>query len=184
MFLCVSNDLFSVMKWVLIFRWGPIAVMITLLFTIFFLIARNEDLRDHKLEKGAIQSLWVNDSQDSTRNLQEFFNGTHSIVLVHFDSGCDHCRYQANDFRKNLKLFADAKIIMLSTETWDAIWEFQKVMKLDSNNQIFLFQTNEATAKAIFGSPHFPHIMIYNKKGLLLKEFRGEVKATVIAEYL
>jgi peroxiredoxin len=62
-------------------------------------------------------------SLDSTLfNLQAIEN--QNIVLIYFNSGCEHCQYEAKTFAENLPLFQSIKVVWFSVENINEVKKF------------------------------------------------------------
>ncbi len=106
------------------------------------------------------------------------------IVLIYFNSNCEHCQYEVNDVYNNIQSFDEAKVLFLSSESTAQIKAFADTNKLLKFPNVTFAKIESAHAAEIFGTLSVPHIFIYGQDGKLRKEFRGETKAEAIAKYL
>lgn len=107
-----------------------------------------------------------------------------SILLIYFNSECEHCQYEASEIFKQQSQFKDTQILMVSSESIKAIESFSKKYKL---GQIPFLRVLKVDAEAFyhtFGSLSVPSIFIYDTKQSLVKTFKGEVKVEKLLEYL
>lgn len=101
-------------------------------------------------------------------------NNARRILLIYFDSTCEHCQNQAIKLKKSIALFSHVQIIMVSSERLITIQSFAQVHKLAMEKVLFL-KINPQHIFDTFGSLSVPHIFIY-KNGKLSKVFKGETK--------
>lgn len=107
-----------------------------------------------------------------------------SILIMLFNSECSHCQYQAEEIQANINIFKSSNIIMISSESIFKIKEFANKYRLIAIPNIHLTKIREENIYPAFGNITFPHIFIYNDKGELIKEYKGETKIEALAKYL
>ncbi|HEU5289744.1 MAG TPA: redoxin domain-containing protein [Cyclobacteriaceae bacterium] len=107
-----------------------------------------------------------------------------SLVLIYFNSECEHCRYEAKDIKNNIASFSKVSIVFMSSESLANILDFAETTGLKNHNNIFFTQISSSDAFAAFGNLSVPHIFIYGHDKKLRKEFKGETKAEAILKYL
>lgn len=104
----------------------------------------------------------------------------HYKIVIYFSPTCEHCQYEAQEIRKHIETFGDTQILMISSDDSLSIKKFAADYQLDSlSNVQFLHLPNEQIFET-FGSASVPRILIYNQKGNLVKDFKGEVKIAII----
>lgn len=106
-----------------------------------------------------------------------------AACIFYFNAHCDHCQYEAKEISKNIALFKDAQIIMVSSNTLAQIKEFTAQYRLNYPNIIFLQDPKYEFAKW-FGKANVPSVYIYNTKHQLVKAYQGETKIEAIIKYL
>ncbi len=121
-------------------------------------------------------------SLDSTLfDLQTIDN--QSIILIYFNSGCEHCQYEAKTFAENLPLFQPAKVVWFSSENITEIKNFANTYKLlPQANHVFLKANRQDLSKE-FNNLSPPNIWIYKDKKVV-RHFKGETKVETLAKYL
>lgn len=106
------------------------------------------------------------------------------LVLIHFNSECDHCQYEANDVKKNVEGFSGTNLVFMSSEPLSKIRTFSQQTGLDTYQNIYFTKIDSEHSVDVFGSLSIPHVFIYGADKVLIKEFRGETNATVIIKHL
>jgi thioredoxin-related protein len=106
------------------------------------------------------------------------------VMLIYFDSECVHCRNETLEVSKNLPLFSNTKILLISSEPIKTIKAFAQRYGLRNEPSVTFAKINSDDVFDTFGSISLPHIFIYGKDRKLIKEFRGETKIEAILKYL
>lgn len=102
------------------------------------------------------------------------------VVLIYFNSTCDHCREEMNAIKKEIDLFDEANLIFFSSEEMPSIVEFASWSGLSGSNVRFGKVSPEEVASR-FGVLSLPQIFIYNQQGALNEIFSGETAPAIIA---
>ncbi|MDZ7650681.1 MAG: protein disulfide isomerase family protein [Cytophagales bacterium] len=103
------------------------------------------------------------------------------MVLVLFNSTCEHCQYELGQIKENIANFNEVELVFLSTESISTIRQVAKVFESGSNVNFVKIKPEDVYEN--FGTVRFPTILIYNTAGKLLKEFKGETKIEAILQY-
>jgi hypothetical protein len=106
------------------------------------------------------------------------------ILLVHFNSECEHCQYELAELSKNLDALQHATILLMSTENIAVIKKTAQNFGLVNTQNIKFLKINRDNVFENFGPLSTPHILIYNEDSKLVKEFKGETKIEAILQYL
>lgn len=106
------------------------------------------------------------------------------VVLIHFNSGCDHCQYEAAAIKASINKFNSAQLVFFSTEPITVIRQFSEQYGLTVYSNIHFTKINTADVTATLGTLAVPHLFIYGADRKLVKEFRGETKPEAILKYL
>lgn len=111
----------------------------------------------------------------------EDFLGRYLLVIL-FNSECDFCQQEARDIQSNIEALGETKVLMVSTESFRQIQDFQKRFKLiHPNIQLARIEPEKAHQK--FGKFSFPKLFLYNPEGDLIETFNGRTKmSTIIGE--
>lgn len=130
-----------------------------------------------------IQSLNVDDLY-TLDSLLFRLKETSPVVLIFFNSGCEHCQYELSEIKKKLSSFKGTQLLFLSSENIAAIkTAAQPFTDLNLPNVTFLKIDHEHVFEK-FGALNVPHIFLYSANQKLVKEFKGETKIEVILKYL
>jgi peroxiredoxin len=106
------------------------------------------------------------------------------VVIIYFNTDCDHCHEEAKLIITHIKQFKNAPIIMVSPNNIADIKSFAKENGLKKYPQIIVLQDKNYQSINYFGNAPFPSTYIYNQKHKLVKEYHGEVKIEAITKYL
>lgn len=106
------------------------------------------------------------------------------LVLIYFNSECDHCQYEVRDIKKNIADFSKATVVFMSSEPLTKINAFADSSGLKDFPNVFFTKISSNDAFTAFGSLGIPHVFIYGSDKVLRKEFKGETSAEVILKYL
>ncbi len=109
-------------------------------------------------------------------------NDTPTIILF-FNPDCDHCQYEAKAILEHQSDFATTHFWWVTTVDTLAINDFSKKYHLDKLSNHYFAKLPAEKVVETFGSVSVPHIFIYDKTGVLQKEFRGETKIEALLKY-
>jgi len=104
-------------------------------------------------------------------------------LIFYFNSECDHCQKQGKWLSKEIDIFKDLEMIFISYEEKDAIRKYRDKHNFSQENITFL-EDYRLTFSNLFGAETFPSILIYSKKGKLIKAFKGETKVNEISKFI
>lgn len=106
------------------------------------------------------------------------------VVIIYFNSDCEHCQQEATQLNANISLFKDTQIVMVSFNKAEEIKKFSKTYGLDKYDQITFMMDKEYKFTHWFGSCSIPAVFVYNADHHLVKEFYGEVKIEAIKKLI
>ncbi len=121
-------------------------------------------------------------SMDSTS--YSIVNEQKPIVLILFNTGCEHCQYEAGEIKKSIASFSQVSIVMVSSEPIAAIKEFALKYEVSHEPNITFCKIDPSKVFETFGGGSIPRIFIYGIDRQLIKEFNGETKIEAILKYL
>lgn len=104
------------------------------------------------------------------------------VVLVLFNSSCEHCQYELGQIKESIANFNEVDLVFLSSESIATIKQVAEAF--DSVSNVNFVKINPEDFYKNFGTVRFPTILIYNTAGKLLKEFKGETKIEAILQYV
>lgn len=120
---------------------------------------------------------------DSVVTNNSFIKEGKPICVFYFNADCEHCQYEAKEIKKNIVLFKNAQIVMVSFNTKVDIKKFIQQYGLNYPNITFL-QDPKYQFATWFGKTSVPAVYIYNAQHKLVKEYHGETKIEAIIKYL
>ncbi len=106
------------------------------------------------------------------------------IIMIYFNSDCEHCQSEVTAIVKNQEKFTNTQILMLSSESIIKIKAFATKYKVLGIKNLQIVQISNKIAAENLGFKSIPHILIYDAKGNLQKQFVGETKIETILKYL
>ena len=106
------------------------------------------------------------------------------VVLVYFNSQCDHCQRQLNAMRENMNLFSSATIVFMSSQSLDEVGRFAAVLNFNVFPNVRFVKSKPEQLAEKFGLMSMPHIFVYSEEGNLKKVFSGETAPAEIASLL
>lgn len=110
-------------------------------------------------------------------------NNDTSTIILFFNPDCDHCQYEAKAILEHQSDFATTYFWWVTTVDTLAINDFSKKYHLDKLSNHYFAKLPAEKVVETFGSVSVPHIFIYDKTGVLQKEFRGETKIEALLKY-
>lgn len=120
---------------------------------------------------------------DSVATSNNFIAKDKPVCILYFNADCEHCQYEAKEINKNIVLFKNIQIVMVSFNTIKEIKTFAKQYNLNYPNLTFL-QDPKYQFENWFGKTSVPAVFIYNAKHKLVKEYHGETKIEAITKSL
>lgn len=106
------------------------------------------------------------------------------VVLIHFNTTCEHCHYEILALKDAVDEFNDAEVIFFSTETLSVIRPFASASGLGEHSNIHFTKISLTDVTNTIGALSIPHIFIYGPDKKLRKEFKGETRPEAILKYL
>jgi thioredoxin-related protein len=106
------------------------------------------------------------------------------ILLIHFNSECDHCRYELTDLKENLTALQQTNVLLMSSESISVIRKVAADFGVEQFSNVDFIKINRDDVYDNFGALSTPHIFIYGKDRKLIKEFKGETRMEAILQYL
>jgi thioredoxin-related protein len=158
-------------------------ITIALSFALFLVYGIVEKVASKKEAQTKIQNIPVHAplrDLDSTRfNLPINKN----LVLIYFNSGCEHCQYELSQLKENITEFEGIEIVLMSSENLATIKSTSIKYELDQFRDVKFVKIEPQNVFENFSSLSVPNIFIYGADGRLIKEFKGETKMEAILQY-
>ena len=120
---------------------------------------------------------------DSVATNNSFLKKGRAVCIFYFNAECEHCQYEAKEINKNIALFKNAQLVMVSFNTIADIKKFALQYGLNFPNLTFL-QDPKYQFATWFGKTSVPSVFIYNAQHKLVKEYHGETKIEAIVKSL
>ena len=102
------------------------------------------------------------------------------LIIMYFNTECEHCQYETQELKKHLAQFANAQILMLSNESLAKLKTFAKSYALTDIDNLQIAQIPANKAFEIFGFTSVPSLIIYSKNQQLVKQYKGETKMETV----
>ncbi|MFM9840540.1 MAG: peroxiredoxin family protein [Cyclobacteriaceae bacterium] len=134
--------------------------------------------------KGKIASLKSLPIVSMDSSIYELPKQAKPVIIILFNTSCEHCQYEATEIKKSISSFQKASILMVSSEPIKIIKAFSVQYGLDNEPSVTFAKINRDDVFETFGSVSIPHIFIYGKDHRLIKEFKGETKIEAILKYI
>jgi thioredoxin-related protein len=105
-------------------------------------------------------------------------------VFVAFHPDCEHCQYEAKSINERHIDLQYTNIVLFTSANDSLTKAFSHTYGLDTlkNVQVMTDETNEIHQR--FGVKMIPTIFIYDSRGNLLKQYKGETKIEAILKTL
>jgi hypothetical protein len=106
------------------------------------------------------------------------------VLIVHFHPECEHCQYEISEIFRSKIPSAFSNVILVSSAHPDSVRNFLSDFNFKDYRSVIPLIDNKYDFEDIFGSGIIPSSYIYNKRLVLIKELKGEVKSETILKRL
>jgi peroxiredoxin len=106
------------------------------------------------------------------------------ICVVYFDPDCDYCESEISSIVKNISLFKETEILLISASQLQRIENISAKLHLNQFNNIHILWDKELRFESLFGKFIIPSSYLYNNDSTLLKEYHGLVDINAITQWL
>jgi thiol-disulfide isomerase/thioredoxin len=169
-------------------KFIKISIPVFLFLGIGFMLFKSFKKIEHKKQiEQHIQKIPQLDFKDIQTGLQfanQNLKRNTSILVIYFNTECEHCQYEISEISKNIEQFNHAQIVLVSIEEPDFLLSYFAKSNLLNLVNVFILYDNELRFEKIFGNCPFPTTFIYDKNWELVKQFKGEVKIEALLKYL
>ena len=169
-------------------KYIRIAIFVLILSVVGYLISRITQTTQKKaiisetIKKLPAFSFKQLDNKDFTE--KDLSSAYTSILVIYFNTTCDHCQYEAQEIHKNKEKFSKTQILFVSDEPTKDLQAFQTQYKLSElPNLSILEDKNKAFGKS-FGITSIPSIFVYDANKNLKKHLQGGIKIELILKTL
>ena len=108
---------------------------------------------------------------------------TGKIVLILFQTDCDHCQREATAIQQNISAFQPYSLYFITTTPPTEIEAFANEYKLAGYSNVHFCRTSNQSILESFGPIDAPSLYIYTDRKLV-KSFNGETNIDAILKYL
>lgn len=113
------------------------------------------------------------------------FDRQKPTIIVYFNPGCEHCRYEATEIVHRAEQFEKANTILVTPElSMEKVKAFAQNYHLDEVDNLTILLDKDRLFIRYFGTSVFPSVFIYSPDQKLVKSYKGEVKIEAILESL
>lgn len=105
-------------------------------------------------------------------------------LFIYFNTDCEHCQYEATEIVKNTTALRDDNIVFVSNQPYTNIRQFDNAYHLSQYSFIRLLKDSTDNFYKTFGTSTVPSLVLYNSKGALIKNYKGEVDITTVITLL
>ena len=117
----------------------------------------------------------------SRLNIKEL---TGKIVLILFQTDCDHCQREATAIQENISAFKPYSVYFITTSSQQQIETFAKEYKLADYPNVHFCQTTSQSVLDNFGPIDAPSLYIFSSNRTLVRSFKGETPIIEILKYI
>jgi len=112
------------------------------------------------------------------------FSKNKAGVLINFNSECEHCQNEIKELNRNSNLFKRNTVFFVSDEPVRVLRGVDSVYGISEKAVFTILYDSMKTFEKKFGNRITPAILLFDKKGILIKEYSGEVSAGLISKSL
>jgi peroxiredoxin len=109
---------------------------------------------------------------------------TGKIVLILFQTDCDHCQREAAAIEENILAFNQYTLYFVTTSSIKEIETFANDYKLTGHPNVHFGQTTNQSVLDNFGPIEAPSVYIFSSEKKLVKSFNGETEIGQILKYI
>lgn len=96
------------------------------------------------------------------------------VVLIYFNSTCDHCQRQVSALEKAWTRFDEVSLVLMSAQAEEEISAFASSLRFPASADLKVVRCSPAEIADSFGVLSLPQIFVYDKMGSLAGLFSGE----------
>ena len=106
------------------------------------------------------------------------------LILIYFNSECDHCQRELEEVGNNMSLFSSTTLVLMSSQSQEEITQFVDKAGFKEYPNVRFGRIRPEELSERFGTLALPQIFIYSSEGNLITLFSGETKPSEIAASL
>jgi peroxiredoxin len=105
--------------------------------------------------------------------------------VFYFDSDCENCKQELQDFKKDIQKFRDVNVLWVSKEDLSKIKQFESQLGLkDKLININVAKISAKDSDETFGFTVTPSIFIYAKNRKLEKKYIGQTRMEILLKFI
>jgi peroxiredoxin len=105
------------------------------------------------------------------------------VVLILFQTDCDHCQREATAIQENISAFKEYSLYFITTTSQQEIETFANDYKLAGYENVHFCKTTGQSILESFGPIDAPSVYIYSDQKLV-KSFNGETSINEILKFI
>lgn len=157
--------------------------MFFLLFQPFFVAAQNDSLPLYQ-QFPEVPPLKITTVPGGKIFAKSDLKKKRPTLIILFNPDCDHCQHATRDLMANKAKFKKVQIVMSSSATKEMLESFYKEYGIAQMPNIIMGQDIGYFLSTFYQLQNVPAIFLYDKKGMLVKHFDGNVPFARIAQAL
>lgn len=108
----------------------------------------------------------------------------HPVMIIYFNTDCDHCHQQTQDLLKNMDKLKNVQIVLASYEPLHIISAYADKNEFTKYPNILIGRDTKYFLPPFYNVAFTPFVAIYDKKGNLVKGNEGNLKPNVFLKLL
>lgn len=154
--------------------------MITLLgYALYSRLQYKEALIEKKKVFNAIRLLDLNGKPFDAAQLKT----NRPLIVVYFNSQCSECVNELKDLDASRDRFNGTNFLFISSEASEVLRAFAGSFQIAAQPGVYFTQIEEEEMLKQLGNLGVPHILVYNSRLTLEKEFLGQTKIEALVKY-
>jgi hypothetical protein len=127
-----------------------------------------------------LPSMFVMTANGTQLNIKDV---TGKVVLILFQTDCDHCQREATAIQQNISAFKEYSLHFITTTSLQEIQTFANQYKLTGYPNVHFYKTSNQNILDNFGPIDAPSLYIYSDQKFV-KAFNGETSINEILKYI
>ncbi|MBL7845848.1 MAG: redoxin domain-containing protein [Cyclobacteriaceae bacterium] len=147
---------------------------------LFIWLNRSTSADELRVRARQLPDLELTDLQGNRVSLE---TGT-PLVLIYFNSECDHCQREIEALKKDIQLFRRCSLVLMSSQPLPEIISFVAASGFKPADSVAVVHVSYESIATSFGQLTLPQIFVYSREGKLVGLFSGETNPAQIAEVI
>ncbi len=106
------------------------------------------------------------------------------LVLIYFNSECDHCQRELKDIRDHIELLSSSSLVLMSSQSLEEFASFANGLNFEDFPNVRFGRIRPEQLANTFGSLALPQIFVFSADGKLVALYSGEASPSEIAASL